>query len=243
MTGDPLEKRPQERTEAAAGARAVRSRALLPSGLILAGMSLLYAALVVSAPVDAVQGVIQKILYVHVPCAFAAYLGFGLTALFGGLFLWRNDPRFDRVAAAGAEVGTLFCTLMIVSGPIWAKGTWGHWWVWDPRLTVTLLLWFVYLAYLLLRSFTEGDERAARFAAVYGLVGILVVPLNYFAIELFGNAAMHPDNLERDSLGRGMGLPFLFSVLTALAAFTHLLLLRIDLSKRRASLEENSADL
>jgi heme exporter protein C len=219
-----------------------RSRALLPSGLILAGMSLLYATLVVGAPVDAVQGAIQKILYVHVPCAFAAYLGFAVTAIFGALYLWKNDPRYDRVAAAGAEVGSIFCTLMIVSGPIWAKGTWGHWWVWDPRLTITLLLWFIYLAYLLLRSFTEGSERAARFAAVYGIVGVLVIPLNYFAIELFGDAAMHPDNLERDSLGRGMGLPFLFSVLTAFAAFTHLLLLRIDLSRRRVLLEESTAD-
>ncbi len=226
-----------------ANAGAVRSRALLPSGLILVGMSLGYATVVAGAPIDAVQGPIQKILYVHVPCAFAAYFGFAVTALFGGLFLWKNDPRFDRVAAAGAEVGSVFCTLMILSGPIWAKGTWGHWWVWDPRLTVTLLLWFVYLAYLLLRSLTEGSERAARFSAVYGIVGILVIPLNYFAIELFGNAAMHPDNLERDSLGRGMGFPFFFSVLTALMAFTHLLLLRIDLSKRRALLEEITADL
>ena len=242
MTGVGLENHLDRRLEVSAVAGSVRSRALLPSGLILAGFSLLYAALVAGAPIDAVQGAIQKILYVHVPCAFAAYLGFTVTAVFSGLYLWKNDPRFDRVAAAGAEVGSVFCTLMIVSGPIWAKGTWGHWWVWDPRLTITLLLWFIYLAYQLLRSFTEGSERAARFAAVYGIVGVLVIPLNYFAIELFGNAAMHPDNLERDSLGAGMGLPFLFSVLTALAAFTHLLLLRIDLSKRRVLLEETSAD-
>ena len=77
---------------------------------------------------------------------------------------------YDRVALASAEVGVLFCTLVIVTGPIWAKGTWGHWWSWDPRLTVTLLQWFVYLSYLLLRSFTEGSTRTARFAAVYGVV-------------------------------------------------------------------------
>ena len=239
MTGVVLGNHPHGQASAAAG---TRSRALLPIGLILGGMSLLYTALVVGAPIDAVQGVIQKILYIHVPCAFAAYLGFAITAIFGGLYLWKNDPRYDRVAAAGAEVGSVFCTLMIVSGPIWAKGTWGHWWVWDPRLTITVLLWFTYLAYLLLRSFTEGDERVARFAAVYGIVGVFVIPLNYFAIELFGDAAMHPDNLEKDSLGSGMGLPFLFSVLTAFAAFTFLLLLRIDLSRRRVLLEESSAD-
>ncbi len=207
------------------------------SGTLLAGLLVLYAVLVVRAPVDALQGVIQKILYVHVPCAFTAYLGVFVTAVGSALYLWRRQERFDRLAIAGANVGVVFCTLTIASGPIWAKGTWGHWWAWDPRLTVTLLLWFIYLAYLLLRSFTEGSERTARFAAVYGLLGALVIPLNYFAIELFGGAAMHPDNLERGSLGSGMGWPFSIGVLTAFAAFLPLLLLRLDLETRRAQTE------
>jgi heme exporter protein C len=184
-----------------------------------------------------VQGVVQKILYVHVPCAFAAYLGFAITAVAGALYLWRNDERFDRVAASAAEVGVLFCTLTILSGPIWAKGTWGHWWAWDPRLTVTLLLWFVYLAYLLLRSFTEGSARTARFAAVYGILGMFAVPLNYFAIDLFGGAAMHPENLERGSLGAGMGWPFAVAVGTGIGVFVHLLLLRVDVGARRQAAE------
>jgi len=204
------------------------------TGLLLAALAALTAYVVWTAPVDAMQGVIQKILYVHVPCAFAAYAGFIVTGLGGALYLWRNDARYDRLAVAGAEVGVLFCTLNIVSGPIWAKGTWGHWWVWDPRLTVTLLLWFIYLAYLLLRSFTEGSEATARFSAVYGIVGLAAIPLNYFAIDLFGGAAMHPENLERDSLGAGMRAPFVLSVLTGLVAFCHLLLLRVDLERRRA---------
>jgi heme exporter protein C len=203
------------------------------SGVALGLLIALWAYLVVSAPIDSTQGVIQKILYVHVPCWFAAYAGFGLTAISGALYLWKNDERFDRVAVAGAEVGVIFCTLGLVSGPIWAKGTWGHWWAWDPRLTVTLMLWFIYLAYLLLRSFTEGSARTARFAAVYGIAGVFAVPLNYFAIELFGGAAMHPDNLDRGSLGAGMGWPFAVGVLTALVAFAHLVRLRFDLETRR----------
>ncbi len=210
------------------------SRWLWLSGALLAGLFLLCAVLVGRAPLDGGTGVIYKILFVHVPCAFSAYLGFLVTAVAGALYLWRGEERYDRLAAAGAEVGVLFCTLNIVTGPIWARGTWGHWWDWDPRLTVTLLLWFVYLAYLLLRSFTEGSERTARFAAVYGIAGAFAIPLNYFAIELFGGA-MHPDNLERDSLGEGMGWPFLLSVLTGFAAFAHLLLLRVDLAARRAA--------
>jgi heme exporter protein C len=203
------------------------------SGVALGLLTALWAYQVISAPIDSTQGIIQKILYVHVPCWFAAYAGFGLTAVGGALYLWKNDERFDRVAIAGAEVGVLFCTLGLISGPIWAKGTWGHWWAWDPRLTVTLILWFIYLAYLLLRSFTEGSARTARFAAVYGIAGMFAIPLNYFAIELFGGAAMHPDNLERGSLGAGMGWPFALGVITALVALVHLVLLRFDLETRR----------
>ena len=213
------------------------------SGVALGLVTAIWAYLVISAPIDSTQGIIQKILYVHVPCWFAAYAGFGLTAIGGALYLWKNDERFDRVAVAGAEVGVLFCTLGLVSGPIWAKGTWGHWWAWDPRLTVTLVLWFIYLAYLLLRSFTEGDARTARFAAVYGIAGLFAIPLNYFAIQLFGGAAMHPDNLERGSLGAGMGWPFASGVITALVALVHLVLLRFDLETRRIDAGRLEAEL
>jgi len=213
------------------------------SGVALGLLTALWAYQVISAPIDSTQGIIQKILYVHVPCWFAAYAGFGLTAVGGALYLWKNDERFDRVAVAGAEVGVLFCTLGLISGPIWAKGTWGHWWAWDPRLTVTLILWFIYLAYLLLRSFTEGSARTARFAAVYGIAGMFAIPLNYFAIELFGGAAMHPDNLEQDSLGAGMGWPFALGVIAALVALVHLVLLRFDLETRRIDQGRLEAEL
>jgi len=217
-------------------------RALTITSAVLAISIAVWAYLVYSAPLDSVQGLIQKILYVHVPCWFAAYAGFTLTAVCGALYLWKNDERFDRVAVAGAEVGVLFCTLGLVTGPIWAKGTWGHWWAWDPRLTVTLLLWFIYLAYLLLRSFTEGSTRTARFAAVYGIAGLAVIPLNYFAIQLFGGAAMHPDNLERGSLGAGMGWPFAAGVITALLAMLDLVLLRVDLQNKRIAANVHAAE-
>jgi heme exporter protein C len=202
-------------------------------GVALALLVPLYVVLVATAPIDSVQGVIQKILYVHPPCAFVAYVGFVTTALGGALYLWRADARFDRLALAGAEMGVLFATLVILTGPIWARGTWGKWWSWDPRLVVTLLQWFVYVAYLLLRSLTEGSERTARFAAVYGIVGALVIPLNYFAIDLFGGRAIHPENLERGSLGAGMGWPFLAGFVTTQAAGVYLVLLRMEVQELR----------
>ena len=227
----------------AATDREPRSVGLLRiSAVVLAVLALTWAWLVVDAPIDSRQGVIQKVLYVHVPLWFGAYAGFLLTAVCGAMYLWRNDERFDRVAIASAEVGVLFCTLGLVSGPIWAKGTWGHWWAWDPRLTVSLLLWFIYLAYLLLRSFTEGSTRTARFAAVYGIAGLGAVPLNYFAIELFGGAAMHPDNLQSGSLGDGMGWPFVAGILACAAAFVHLAIARTGLETLRVEVDELDQD-
>ncbi len=202
----------------------------------------LWASFVWRAPIDSMQGPIQKILYVHVPCVLGAYLGFALTAAGGLVYLWRRDERFDRLSAASAEVGVLFCTLVLLTGPIWAKGTWGRWWTWDLRLTLTLLLYLVYVSYLLLRSFTEGSERAARFAAVYAIAGLTVIPLNYFAIDLAGGRTVHPENLGRGSLGAGMGAPFALGMLTAFAAFAHLLVRRLEVGALRAALDRAEAE-
>ena len=220
-------------------APAARTTAALFYGLVAA-----WAVSVWLAPIDAVQGVIQKILYVHPPLAFGAYLGFACTALFGALFLWKGDERWDRWALSSAEVGVLLCTLMLLTGPIWAKGTWGKWWSWDLRLTLTLLLYFVYLAYLLLRSFTEGSERGARFAAVYGILGLAVVPLNRFAIELAGGRAIHPDNINPGdgSLGEGMALPFLLGILVVFACFAWLVVRRYELATLRDEAQRRAAE-
>lgn len=206
------------------------------TGAALAVLTAAWLVAVARAPEDSVQGVVQKILYVHPPLAFAAYLGFAITALAGALYLWRDDERWDRLARSAAEVGVLFCTLVVVTGPIWARGAWGRWWSWDLRLTITLLLWFVYLAYLLLRSFTEGNERAARFAAVYGMTGLAVIPLNYFAIRIAGGRSIHPENLEQGSLGDGMGWPFLLGAVVMGVAFVHLLLRRVEVERLRGEL-------
>ncbi len=234
------------------------SDATLPSQTSLAGTSSLlqrttgalclllaavWAIAVVQAPVDRVQGIVQKILYVHPPCAFAAYLGFAMTAFYGALYLWKGDERHDQRARAAAGVGVLFATLLLLTGPLWAKGTWGKWWSWDLRLTLTLLLYLVYVSYLLLRSFTEGSERAARFAAVYGIAGLMVIPLNYFAIDLAGGRSIHPENLERGSLGAGMSLPFWLGVAVAIVAYVHLWLRRTEVEHLRGLLAAREATM
>jgi heme exporter protein C len=213
------------------------------TGALLAACTLLWAWLVWRAPIVSMQGPIQKILYVHVPCVLGAYLGFALTAAASGVYLWRRSEHADRFAAAAAEVGVFFCTLVLLTGPIWAKGTWGRWWTWDLRLTLTLLLYLIYVSYLLLRSFTEGSERAARFSAVYAIVGLAVIPLNYWAIDLAGGRTVHPENLERGSLGAGMGAPFALGMLTAVAAFAFLLVRRLEVGALRAALDRLDAEV
>ena len=221
-------------------ARAARFRGYL--GIPLALLLIAYAWIVVQAPIDSIQGIIQKILYVHPPLAYGAYLGFVVTAVCGALYLWTNREDFDRLAIAGAEVGVIFCTLMLVTGPIWAKGTWGKWWSWDPRLTVTLLLWFIYLAYMLLRSFGGEGARTARFASIYGILGLVLIPLNYYVIEIFDNRSMHPDNLERGSLGAGMGLPFLMGNLALFLVFVYLVVLRWEVESLRTRAAQDDAE-
>ncbi|MCP3984903.1 MAG: cytochrome c biogenesis protein CcsA [bacterium] len=215
-------------------ADAPSSRARMTTALLLVGCVAIWAFLAWDAPIDRYQGVIQKILYVHVPMAIGTYLGFVCTALGGALYLWKGDERWDRFALSSAEIGVLFAVLMLISGPIWAKGTWGKWWSWDLRLTVTLLLFFVYVAYLLLRSFTEGSERAARFAAVYGIAGIALIPLNYFAIKIAAGRSIHPENLGGDSLGAGMRWPFLMGMVAMVAVFAFLLVRRMEIGRLRA---------
>ena len=217
-------------------------RLIGPAGIAMALLCVFYGWVVVQAPIDSVQGVIQKILYVHPPLAYGAYLGFIITALAGIAHLRSGREDWDRLAISSAEVGVIFCTLMLITGPIWAKGTWGKWWSWDPRLTVTLLLWFVYLAYLLLRSFSGPGPRTARFASIYGVVGVVLIPLNYFIIEIFDKRSMHPENLERSSLGDGMGMPFLVGNLTLFFAFSYLLLLRWSVESLRARDARRLAD-
>ena len=193
-------------------------------------------------PNERTMGFVQRIFYIHVPCAWVCMLAFGVTAWYSVRYLRTRDLDHDRTAAASAEIGMVFWTLVLITGPLWAKPVWGIFWTWDLRLTLTLLLFLVYVSYLLLRSFTEGGDRTARFAAVYGIAGLLVLPLNYFAIDLAGGRALHPENLGRGSLGDGMGWPFLAGVVTTLVAFVHLLARRVEVGGLRHRLAREHAE-
>ncbi len=148
----------------------------------------LYQALVV-APTERTMGDVQRIFYYHVPSAWTAFLLFLINLVASVVYLIRRNPKADAVALVCAEVGVVFCTIVLVTGPIWARPVWGIWWTWDVRLTTTLVLWLIYVSYLVLRRFSDSAQTPVL-AAVLAIFGALDVPLVYFSIWFF--RTQHP---------------------------------------------------
>lgn len=184
-------------------------------------------------PADAAQGDVQRIMYVHVPSAWLAYAAFFVTLLGSVLHLVRRDLRFDRVAAASAEIGLLFTGLTIVTGAIWGKATWGKWWDWDPRLTTTAILFVIYAGYLLLRQSLADRQRRARLGAVFGIVGFLNVPIVHFSV-LWWRGLHQPPTVIRPG-DPTIDHLLLAELLASVASFT---LAYLWLLRRRVELEE-----
>src|SRR3970040_451003 len=153
------------------------------AGLLLAVG--LYLGLVVVPP-DAVQGDVQRVMCLHVPSILTAYLAFSVVFCSSILYLWKRDPRFDAVAVSSAEIGVIFTGITLATGTIWGKPTWGVWWTWDARLTLTAILFTIYMGYLMLRSFAEDPQAGARYGAVLAIIGFLDIPINPFSGYLWG---------------------------------------------------------
>lgn len=141
-------------------------------------------------PPEATQGLAQKIYYLHVPAALSTYLGFTIVAIASIVFLWLRDERADRLAESAAEVGLVFNTVVLTTGPLWGKPIWGTWWTWDARLTLTLFLWFIYATYLVLRGAIEDRAMRARYSAVLGVLGACLIPFIHLSVYLF--RTLHP---------------------------------------------------
>jgi heme exporter protein C len=167
---------------------------------------------------DAAQGAAQKILYVHAPAAWVAFLAFGLVALVSALYLWLRDLRMDRIAESSAEVGVVFTTVVLVTGPLWGKPVWGTYWTWDARLTLTLFLWFIYLAYLVLRGAVEDPHARARLSAVLGILGALLIPFIHLSVYLF--RTLHPPPVLMKPGRPSMPGEMLTTLLLCFGAFT-----------------------
>lgn len=191
----------------------------------------------VGVPADAVQGDVQRIMYVHVPSAWLAYLAFFVTMVAGVLYLVRRDMAMDRMAVASAEIGVVFTGLAIVTGAIWGRPTWGKWWDWDPRLTMTAVLFLVYVAYLLLRSVVDDPERRARVGAVLGIVGFLNVPIVHFSVVWWRSLHQPPTVIRAGdpTIDHLLLAELAFAVIGFTVAYIWLLRRRIELERLEAT--------
>jgi heme exporter protein C len=188
-------------------------------------MVLAAGAIFVYAPTDALQGSVQRIFYLHVSSAIAAYGCFAVVLVGGAIYLRNGSLVADRFARAGALVGLVFTTVTLVMGMIWAKPIWGTFWAWDARLTSTLVLWIIYAGYLLVRRLAEPGRQAARFAAVVGIFGFIDVPVVHFSVTWW--RTQHPGPvIVNDALPPEMLATFLFTMACTLVLAAVLVAIR-----------------
>lgn len=175
------------------------------------------------APTEAQMGIVQKIFYFHVPSAYSMYVGFTL-AMIGSIgYLWRRQERWDALAVAGAEVGLVFCAIVLITGPLWARKAWGVWWTWDPRLTTTMLAGLVFTSFCVLRSFGSAGEAEKRFAAGLAIVGFFLLPVIHYSVQQW--RGQHPTVITR--AGGGLHPDMLPALITSFVAFTALIALLV----------------
>ena len=203
--------------------------------MMLANLYLIFMV----APTDSVLGHVQRVFYFHVPIAIMSFVAF-LVVFIGSLgYLVRRTPSWDSVAHASAEVGVVLVTLALLTGIIWARPVWNTWWTWEPRLTTTLILWLIYVAYLMVRSYAPTQSKGAIYAAVVGIIGFVDVPIVYYSVVWW--RSIHPSPVvgpfaQADALEGSMSLILLFSFITFLFLFAYMVLERIELRRAEEAL-------
>ena len=213
---------------------------------IIAPLTLLACGLwvFVFAPTETEQGFVQKIMYIHVPSVIVTYLAFFVTFAFGIAYLWKRLLVFDRIAKVSAEIGLIFCAMVLLSGAIWGRPTWGTYWVWDARLTTTLLLFLIFLGYFLLRLSVQDREKEARFASVLGIIGFLDIPIVHKSVEWW-RTLHQPSTLFKVEEGAAkpamppeLLYPLLASMFAMLLFYGYLVLLRWQMEENQDQLHE-----
>jgi heme exporter protein C len=224
-------------------ARLIVRRGLVTVAVALLGLAGIYVLALGFTPMEARQGLAQKIFYLHVPAAWSALLAFSLVGITSALYLWLHDPRLDRFAASSAEVGVAFSAVMLTTGPIWAKPIWGTWWTWDARLTLTLFLFFLFIGYLALRAALQDPAERARFSAVVGILGMLLVPFVHLIVYLF--RTLHPQPVvlkpSAPSLPPVMLRTLLLSVLVFTVLYIGLVTVRYGIALAEEAFESPDA--
>ena len=208
----------------------------LPLVLVAAALLFIRAPFMIqAAPIESTMGLVQKIFYFHVPAAMMTFLAAFVCGIASALFLWRRRRGADYVAVAAAELAVVFGLIVLITGPMWARKAWGHWWVWeDVRLVTTLVMWMIFVAYLLLRRF--GGPGSNVLAAAFGLFGMALVPFVYVSVNFWNR--VHPKTTVIATLPPEMAWPLRWSILAFLLLFTALLIARVRVEGARTQLEE-----
>jgi heme exporter protein C len=212
-------------------------RLLGVAALLALGLSATLSLVV--APPDALQGEVQRLMYVHVPAAWLAYLSFFVVFVSSVAYLRTSRTRWDRVAAASAEIGVLFTALAIVLGALWGKPVWGTWWTWDPRLTTTAMLLLIYIGYIAVRRITDSPTRRARWSAVIGVVGFVDVPIVHLSVVWW--RSLHQQSTVLRVGGPQIEGSMLTALLVAVGAFTIVYAYLMAVRLRVGRLEERAA--
>ncbi len=214
-------------------------RALGSLSAVLVALSVTMIFLYV--PSDQVQGAVQRLFYIHLPAAWLAYFSFFLIFVSSIAYLARRHPRWDRLARSAAELGFVFTTIVLLTGSIWGRPIWGTWWTWDARLTTTLILWFIYLAYFMLRAYVSDPERAARYAAVLGIVGFVDVPIIHMSVRWW--RTLHPQPIVVRAEGPAMPESMLLTLAVTMVAFMVLYLFLLVEKYRVERMKDELAEL
>ena len=176
-------------------------RMLLGAVAVLLVIAAAYGAFFV-APEERTMGLIYRIFYFHVSSAWAGMDAFFVCFVCNLLYVWKRQPKYDWVAVSAAEVGLALTTVVLITGPIWAKPVWGIWWTWDARLTSTFVLWLLYVSYLLLRTLIEEPDRRALLSSLFGIFAFIDVPLVFGAIRWW--RTQHPSPVIMGGTGSGL---------------------------------------
>ena len=209
--------------------------AAITGGMMLVNLYLIFMV----APTDSVLGHVQRVFYFHVPIAIMSFLAFFVVFIGSLMYLIKRTPKWDAVAHASAEVGVVFVTLALLTGIIWAKPVWNTWWTWEPRLTTTMILWLIYVAYLMVRSYAPSQSKGAIYAAVVGIIGFIDVPIVYYSVVWW--RSIHPSPVvgpfaQSDALDGTMALILLYSLITFIFFFAYMIVERMELRKTEEAL-------
>jgi heme exporter protein C len=211
------------------------SGALVPAATLVAAAMFAYAPIsIANAPFESTMGLVQKIFYFHVPSWFAMFTGAFICGIASAVFLFKGSRRADHYAVSGAEIAVLFGMIGLITGPLWARKSWGVWWQWDAKLTLALIVWLTFVAYLLLRRY--GGPGSEKLAAGVGLFGMANIPFVYYSVNWW--RTIHPKTSVVPTLGPGMRGTFWFCVAAFLVLTALLVAARVRLERQRDLVDE-----